>query len=439
MGIIKALTGAIGGGLADSWLEVIESAPMGDNTVFTRGVKVRKGDSRNQNTKGTADTVSNGSIIHVYDNQFMMLVDGGKVVDYTAEPGYFKVDNSSMPSLFCGQFGDSLKETFSRIKYGGTPSSSQKVFFINLQEIKGIKFGTRTPINYFDCFYNSELFLRAHGTYSIKVTEPLKFYAEAIPRNAESVDINDINEQYLNEFLEALQAAINQMSADGTRISFVTSKARELSKYMANVLDEEWNQNRGMQVQSVGIGSLSYDEESQKLINMRNQGAMLSDPSVREGYVQGAIARGVEAAGSNTAGAGAAFMGVGLGMNAAGNMAGAFSASNQQQMQYQQAQQQQAQQQQTQQGGWKCSCGATNGDNMAFCPGCGSKKPAPKPAEGGWTCSCGATNGANMAFCPNCGSKKPAEAAAKSAFCPNCGAKLADGAKFCVECGTKLN
>lgn len=434
MGIIKALTGAIGGGLADSWLEVIESAPMGDNTVFTRGVKVRKGDSRNQNTKGTADTVSNGSIIHVYDNQFMMLVDGGKVVDYTAEPGYFKVDNSSMPSLFGGQFGDSLKETFSRIKYGGTPSSSQKVFFINLQEIKGIKFGTRTPINYFDCFYNSELFLRAHGTYSIKVTEPLKFYAEAIPRNAESVDINDINEQYLNEFLEALQAAINQMSADGTRISFVTSKARELSKYMANVLDEEWNQTRGMQVQSVGIGSLSYDEESQKLINMRNQGAMLSDPSVREGYVQGAIARGVEAAGSNTAGAGAAFMGVGLGMNAAGNMAGAFSASNQQQMQYQQ--QQQAQQQ-AQQGGWKCSCGATNGDNMAFCPGCGSKKPAPQPAEGGWTCSCGATNGANMAFCPNCGSKKP-EAAAKSAFCPNCGAKLADGAKFCVECGTKL-
>ena len=435
MGIIKALTGAIGGGLADSWLEVIESAPMGDNTVFTRGIKVRKGDSRNQNTKGTADTVSNGSIIHVYDNQFMMLVDGGKVVDYTAEPGYFKVDNSSMPSLFGGQFGDSLKETFSRIKYGGTPSSSQKVFFINLQEIKGIKFGTRTPINYFDCFYNSELFLRAHGTYSIKVTEPLKFYAEAIPRNAESVDINDINEQYLNEFLEALQAAINQMSADGTRISFVTSKARELSKYMANVLDEEWNQNRGMQVQSVGIGSLSYDEESQKLINMRNQGAMLSDPSVREGYVQGAMARGVEAAGSNTAGAGAAFMGVGLGMNAAGNMAGAFSASNQQQMQYQQQQQVQ---QQAQQGGWKCSCGATNGDNMAFCPGCGSKKPAPKPAEGGWTCSCGGTNGANMAFCPNCGSKKPAEAAAKSAFCPNCGAKLADGAKFCVECGTKL-
>ena len=431
MGIIKAIAGAIGGGLADSWLEVIESAPMSDTTVFTTGVKVHQG-KRDQNVKGTENTVSNGSIIHVYDNQFMMLVDGGKVVDYTAEPGYFKVDNSSMPSLFNGQFGASLKETFSRIKYGGTPSSNQKVFFINLQEVKGIKFGTRSPINYFDCFYNSELFLRAHGTYSIKVTEPLKFYSEAIPRNAESVDINDINEQYLNEFLEALQSAINQMSADGTRISFVTSKARELSKYMADTLDADWNQMRGMQVQAVGIGGISYDEESQKLINMRNQGAMLSDPTVREGYVQGAMARGMEAAGSNTGGAAQAFMGMGIGMNAGGNMAGAFSASNQQQIQQQQ--QQQAQQQAA--AGWTCACGAKNPDNMAFCPSCGAKKPAPAPAAGGWSCSCGAVNPASAAFCPSCGGKKP-EAPA-SAFCPNCGAKSAPGAKFCPGCGNKL-
>lgn len=400
MGIIRAITGAIGGALADSWLEVVECGDMGDNTVFASGVKVRQGDRRNQNVKGTADTVSNGSVIHVYDNQFMMLVDGGKVVDFTAEPGYFKVDNSSMPSLFSGGFGASLKETFQRVKYGGTPSSAQKVFFINLQEIKGIKFGTRNPVNYFDSFYNSELFLRAHGTYSIKVTDPLKFYAEAVPRNADNVDIHDINEQYLNEFLEALQSAINQMSADGIRISYVSSKARELSKYMADTLDADWNQLRGMQIQSVGIGSLSYDEESQKLINMRNQGAMLSDPSVREGYVQGAMARGVEAAGSNTAGAGTAFMGVGLGMNAAGNVAGAFSSSNQQQMQNQQAQQTQ------------------------------------QAAAGGWQCDCGAKNGANMAFCPSCGKKKPEQTAA--AFCSDCGTKVEPGAKFCPGCGKKL-
>ena len=264
MGIIRAAVQAIGGSLADQWLEVYEPEDMGDQTVFSAGVKIRKG----QNTKGTAQSVSNGSVIHVYDNQLMMLVDGGKVVDYTAEPGYYKVDNSSLPSLFNGQLKESVKETFSRVKFAGTTPALQKVFYINLQEIKGIKFGTRNPVNYFDSFYNAELFLRAHGTYSIKITDPLRFYQEAIPRNKDHVEITEINEQYLSEFLEALQASINQMSADGIRISYVSSKGRELSKYMADTLDEEWNALRGMEIQSVGIASISYDEESQKMIQI---------------------------------------------------------------------------------------------------------------------------------------------------------------------------
>ena len=332
MGIIRAAAHAVGGGLADQWLEVIEPENMGEQTVFSAGVQTRRGENR----KRTPETVSNGSVIHVYPNQFMMLVDGGKVVDYTAEEGYYTVQNSSLPSLFNGQFGDALKESFNRVRYGGQTPYAQKVYYINLQEIKGIKFGTRTPINYFDLFYNSELFLRAHGTYSIKITDPLKFYAEAIPKNQDQVEIDSINEQYLAEFLEALQTSINQMSADGVRISFVASKGRELGRYMAETLDEEWNRLRGMEIQSVGIASISYDEESQKLINMRNQGAMLGDPSVREGYVQGAMARGFEAAGSNGSGAMAGFMGMGAGMNFGGGFMGAASASNLQQMQMQQ-------------------------------------------------------------------------------------------------------
>lgn len=42
MGIIKAATSALGGTLADQWLEVIEPDEMSDQTVFTKGVMVRK-------------------------------------------------------------------------------------------------------------------------------------------------------------------------------------------------------------------------------------------------------------------------------------------------------------------------------------------------------------------------------------------------------------
>lgn len=406
MGIIKAAADLVKGNLGDQWLEVYEAENMGDQTVFTRGVQIRRG----QNTKGTDNTVSNGSVVHVYDNQFMILVDGGKIVDYTAEPGYYTINNSALPSMLNGQFGDSLSEAFKRFKYGGQTPTKQKVYFINLQEIKGIKFGTRQPVNYFDSFYNAELFLRAHGTYSIKITNPLQFYAEAIPKNTDHVEIDEINEQYLSEFLEALQSAINQMSADGIRISFVSSKARELGKYMAGILDEEWNQMRGMEIQAVGI-SISYNEESQKLINLRNEGAMLSDPTIREGYVQAAAARGLEAAGSNANGAMAGFMGMGMAGNIGGSIVGNASSVNMAQMQMNQQAQNNMNQmnmgmgqmnqsnmgvqpQPQQAAGWTCSCGQVNSGK--FCSNCG--KPAP---SADWTCSCGQVNTGN--FCSNCG------------------------------------
>lgn len=415
MGIIKAVAGAISGGFADQWLEVYEPEDMGAQTVFTSGVKLRKG----QNVKGTDNTVSNGSVIHVYDNQFMILVDGGKIIDYTAEPGYYKVDNSSLPSFFNGEFKDTLKESLNRIKFGGQTPVQQKVYYINLQEIKGIKFGTRNPINYFDSFYNAELFLRAHGTYSIKITDPLKFYAEAVPRNADQVEITDINEQYLSEFLEALQSSINQMSADGIRISYVASKGRELGKYMADTLDEDWKQMRGMEIQSVGIASISYDEKSTELINMRNEGAMLSDPTIREGYMQGHVARGLEAAGSNANGAMNGFMGMGFGMQAGGSAMGAASQTNFQQMQMNQQAQQAAQPVQTT--GWKCECGNVNSGK--FCSECGKPQPV---QTAGWKCECGHTNTGK--FCSECGKPQPAAEW-------TCGCGAVNKGKFCSECG----
>lgn len=425
MGIIKAVSQAIRGNLGDQYKEVFEPANMGDQTVFTSGQLIRRGN----NQKGTDDTVSNGSVIHVYDNQFMMLVDGGKIVDYTAEPGYYTVDNSSLPSLFNGQFGDSLKDAWNRIGFGGATPTKQKVFYLNLQEIKGIKFGTTNPVNYFDTFYNAELFIRAHGTYSIKIVNPLQFYAEAIPKNKDHVEITEINEQYLSEFMEAFQAAINQMSADGTRISFVTSKARELGKYMANVLDEDWNQLRGMEIQAVGIKSISYDEKSQELINTRNEGAMLSDPTIAQGYMAKNLSEGVKAAGSNSAGAMTGFMGVGMGINAMGNMMNSF-APNQQAAAQQPAAGAQAAAGAVAAGAmaagaakageWTCECGQSN--TGKFCSNCG--KAAPVKNE--WTCECGTVNTGK--FCSECG--KPAPIPEWTCECGTVNA-----GKFCSNCG----
>ena len=434
MGIIRAVKGAVGGGLADQWLEVIEPDNMTAQTVMTRGVTVRPNDQRNRNRRGTEDIINNGSIIHVYPNQAMLLLDGGKVVDFTCEPGYFKVDNSAAPSLFAGGFGAAVKETFQRVKFGGTTPQRQIVVYLNLQEIRDIAFGTTNPVNYFDEFFNAELFFRAFGYYSIKMSDPLKFYAEVVDKAADRMEADVFRGMFLAEFLGQFQSALNRMSADGIRASHVPSRTAELTKYMREILQDDWNNMRGVEVQSVGIKSISYDEETRALLAIRNQGAMLGDANIREGFVQGAVARGMEAAGSNAGGAMQGFLGMGMGMNVGGM--NQMSSNNQMAIQQQQIQQQQMQQQPMQgaavvgMGGgapdpnaWNCQCGQSNAGN--FCQGCGGGKPA--PAES-WTCGCNQANEGN--FCKNCGTAKPQPASCQ------CGHALAAGAKFCPQCGT---
>ncbi len=418
MGIIKAAINAVTGALADTWLEVIESAPMGNNDVIVPGQAVdQKG--RSQNKKGGENLVSNGSIIHVLDNQFMILVDGGKIVDYTATAGYYKVDNSALPSLFNGQFGDSIKESFSRIKYGGISSTSQRVFFLNLQEIRGIKFGTQNPVQYFDNFYESELFMRLHGTYSIKITDPFKFYMEVIPREVITNNqkftfaMPDI-QQFNDEFVSELGTAFNQYSADGFRVSHIASKTKEMGKYMADALDEDWNQLRGFQVTSVGMQPPAYDEESQKIVTerskMASQVSYLKDAANQQAYMAKSVGEGISGAGNNPGGAAIGFMGMNMAQNMGAGVMGNYMQNPQygNQQQYAQPQQQQPQPQQQ----------------------------APQqaaPAQGGWTCECGATNQGK--FCSECGKAKPE--APKKRFCTNCGAELSPTTKFCPECGTK--
>ena len=120
MGLILAAAGAIGGNLGDQWLDAIEAQDMGEGVVFCKGAKLRSDDRRSHNRRGTTDVISNGSKIHVYDRQAMMLVDGGRITEFSAEPGLYTVDSSMVPSMFAGGLGASVKDAWER----GRPSTT---------------------------------------------------------------------------------------------------------------------------------------------------------------------------------------------------------------------------------------------------------------------------------------------------------------------------
>lgn len=110
MGLIKAGLGAVGGVLADQWKEFFYCEAMDKEVMVTKGQKRISG--RSSNTKGSDNIISNGSGIAVADGQCMIIVDQGRVVEVCAESGEFTYDASTEPSIFAGNLGQSILDTF---------------------------------------------------------------------------------------------------------------------------------------------------------------------------------------------------------------------------------------------------------------------------------------------------------------------------------------
>ncbi|MDR1441216.1 MAG: SPFH domain-containing protein [Bifidobacteriaceae bacterium] len=323
MGLIRAAMGAVGGTLADQWLDAIgvPDELVKQDTLLIKGRRLRE-DSRSSNSKGTDEVISNGTQIVVPTAMSMLLVDGGQVVDVTAEPGYYTVDNSAQPSVFVGQWGDSLRQAWERFKFGGTTPQQQRALFIAQREIRDIKFGTKEPIMYFDTAYNAELFLRTFGSFTILINNPVLFFANVYDKSASRLNFSDIRDQFVAEFMSKLSTAIAQLSGQGVRISGVMQYQDLLSQAMRDLLDADWTQLRGIEVLQVAVESVNYDETSRELINLRSRGAMLSDPAIQRGYVAGTVADALHEAGANPEGGAGGMMGIGFAGGAAGGMFG---------------------------------------------------------------------------------------------------------------------
>ena len=429
MGLIKAIAGALGGTLADQWKEFFYCEAIPADTLMVKGEKRITG--RSSNTKGNDNIISNGSGIAVADGQCMIIVEQGKIVEFCAEPGQFTWNSSTEPSLFSGNLGTSIIETFKtigrRFTYGGDTGKDQRVYYFNTKEITDNKFGTANPVP-FKVVINEQLGfklsvdLRCNGVYSYKLVDPLLFYTN-VAANVESEYKRDqIDGMLKAELIQALQPALAVLSANGISYDQIPAHTTEVRDALNEVLKGDWGK-RGIEVYSLNMGVPSIPEDQRKKITEWEETSMTLNPNVGAARIIGGQVTAMNTAAANEGGAMNGFIGMGMAMNAGGMNAGNLYAMGQNQpVQPQQAAPA------APANSWTCpKCGAVVSGN--FCPECGEKKPA--PAEE-WVCpKCGAKNKGK--FCSDCGEKKP-EAPAEWT-CPKCG-KLNKG-KFCSDCGEK--
>ncbi|MCI7640145.1 MAG: SPFH domain-containing protein [Clostridiales bacterium] len=450
MGLVRAGLNAAGGVLADQWKEFFTCDAIGEGVLALKGRK--SGGRRSVNNKGSDNVITTGSVILVADGQCMMIVDQGKIVEFAAEPGEYTYDASTSPSVFSGNFGDSLGKSINefgkRFTFGGEPAKDQRIYYFNTKEITGNKYGTPSPIPFrvvdSNVGLDMDVRLRCFGVFSYRICDPVLFYKNVCGNISEPYTRSRLDEQLRSELLGALGMAFGRISEMGIRYSALQMHTLELADTLNDILSKKWRDKRGLEIVDIGISSVTPLDEDVAQVQKYQAGSAFRTPQMAAQQLASSQADAMRAAAGNAGGAALGFMGMNMAQQAGGNTA----------QLYQMGQQQAA----PAGNSWKCACGATA--TGKFCPECGAKKPEPKPA-GGWKCPrCGAD--ATGKFCPECGAKKPEDegwvcacgAVNKGKFCSECGAKKPAGVpqyrcdkcgweppkgtkppKFCPECG----
>lgn len=429
------LTGAVGGALGTTgnaiWQDYFESGDMSGGVIMKRGEKILGKDTRNK--KGDPNIITSGSGIDVQENQCMILVENGKIVELCAQPGRYTYDSSAAPSFLAGDhkgLDAILGNLGQQIMAGGQRTNTERVYYINLGEIQGFKWGsgnisfqhverdllTDRPV------WQCSTTLQGNGLYSIHVTDPLKFYqmlgAQAAGADGDGkVTAREIESQMKAEVIAAIRQGIGGLSKRKIPYTDIASHEEELTREVNEILSDSWAAKRGIELFGLAVNMLDPDEKSKAKINSYQEAKGYTDPSMLAAYMGMGQTDAMKAAASNANGAMQGFAGVGMMNGMTGAMNGNLAAmmqmgqqqaaanqatwqSEQRQTPANQAPWQAGQQQNSAAGTWACSCGTVNAGN--FCMNCGQKKPeaAPVCSRCGWT---DPDMKGRPKFCPNCG------------------------------------
>lgn len=341
MGFIKAFTGAIGGSFADQWKEFLTvPAEIKDTVGICPAVRSLANGERNSNDKNNENIITNDSLIFVPEGFALITMENGAITGFVSEPGGYqwKSDDINSKSFLSGGglIESVIKQSWERFKFAGVPGAMQMAFYLNLKEIPNNKFGTQGEIYWDDAYMNTQVGAIAHGTYSLKIADPILFLKEYVPveyysKGGKFFDFADYDnsaaEQLFNEVVGSLAGAISAYTNDANKQNRMANIQRDsvgFASTLAKTVEDNyaWAKDRGLQIVKAVLLSIEYDADTKELMSKVRQADALMGTRGNVN-LQASFAEGIQAAGENPEGGalGMGFMGMGM-EGAAGVMGG---------------------------------------------------------------------------------------------------------------------
>ena len=279
-------------------------------------------------------------------------------------------------------------------KYGFQTPITVDIYFVNVKQFTGCKWGTSNPIMMRDPEFGM-IRVKGYGSYAFKVYDSGVFLKELFGTNSSFVT-RDITDWLKSMLVSALTDAIGESKISALDLAGNTT---EFNQIVTANIQSKFNEI-GLKLTNLFIENMSVPEEVEKAIDERSRYGILGDKT--DVMMKVAAAQAMQDAAKNP-GTGGTFMGAGIGLGAGAGIGSAFAEA------FRSSQQPEKQPAQNSSQNTKAA------KATGHCP------------------ECGAEIAVNSKFCPECGAKLPAKK-----FCTECGAEVSANAKFCPECGNKL-
>jgi membrane protease subunit (stomatin/prohibitin family) len=315
---------------------------------------------------GSGD-IAYGAQVVVRESQEAIFFRDGQALDRFA-PGRHTVTSANIPLL----------RALIKLPFGGETPFKVEVYFVNRKVFTDLKWGTPQPVAFRDAEFGI-VRLRAHGIYSLKITDSGLFVNKYVGTG----NLKKVGE--LEDFLRGIivSRTFDFLGEQVKSLLDLPPLYDEFAVALKARLTEEIA-TYGIELVDFTVGAITAPPEVEKAMDERAKMGAIGD---MDRYTRYKTAEAIGDAAKQPGGGGMAGMGAGIGAGMAigGQMADAMKGKG----------------------------GEATPEKVVVCGKCGHENPA------------------GNKFCGKCG-------AALRPVCPECGALLTPGNKFCGKCGKEI-